>query len=152
MVHVPTPRSGTVSNSFDVGLFPRYRHFKQSSFVVLMAIVVVLRWDLVRGNSRDVQMDRTDRATLQLSRLREGEYVFLLTVYDESGQRDQDNVTVQVLPGMTVKQNDHVTILNEIQIAFILPWLILFSLEEPLICCSRMIRYSPEQPFSTGCT
>ena len=57
--------------------------------------VVQYMWTLKSG-AQSVQYDWADTAYLSVYGLEAGEYVFMLTVQDEAGQSDDDEVTIYV--------------------------------------------------------
>ncbi|XP_006891735.1 PREDICTED: low-density lipoprotein receptor-related protein 11 [Elephantulus edwardii] len=59
--------------------------------------IMQYEWTLLQGAS-SVDMKVPLAGTLKLSHLREGTYIFQLTVTDTAGQRSSDNVSVTVLP------------------------------------------------------
>ncbi|XP_021030158.1 low-density lipoprotein receptor-related protein 11 [Mus caroli] len=60
--------------------------------------IVLYEWTLQQGDPSSVDMKVPQPGTLRLSRLKEGAYIFQLTVTDSVGQRSSDNVSVTVLP------------------------------------------------------
>ncbi|XP_063138986.1 low-density lipoprotein receptor-related protein 11 isoform X2 [Rattus norvegicus] len=60
--------------------------------------IVLYEWTLQQGDPSSVDMKVPQPGTLKLSHLKEGAYVFQLTVTDSVGQRSSDNVSVTVLP------------------------------------------------------
>ncbi|XP_076782923.1 low-density lipoprotein receptor-related protein 11 isoform X2 [Arvicanthis niloticus] len=60
--------------------------------------IVLYEWTLQQGDPSSVDMKVPQPGTLKLSRLKEGAYIFQLTVTDSVGQRSSDNVSVTVLP------------------------------------------------------
>ncbi|NP_001366081.1 low-density lipoprotein receptor-related protein 11 isoform 6 precursor [Mus musculus] len=65
--------------------------------------IVLYEWTLQQGDPSSVDMKLfvwqvPQPGTLRLSRLKEGAYIFQLTVTDSVGQRSSDNVSVTVLP------------------------------------------------------
>ncbi|XP_027713779.1 low-density lipoprotein receptor-related protein 11 [Vombatus ursinus] len=59
--------------------------------------IIKYEWTLQQGDS-SLDMKVPQSGILKLSHLREGVYVFQLTVTDTAGQRSSDNVSVTVLP------------------------------------------------------
>lgn len=59
--------------------------------------IVLYEWTLQQGDP-SVDMKVPQPGTLKLSHLKEGAYIFQLTVTDTVGQRSSDNVSVTVLP------------------------------------------------------
>ncbi|XP_052606937.1 low-density lipoprotein receptor-related protein 11 isoform X1 [Peromyscus californicus insignis] len=59
--------------------------------------IVHYEWTLKQGDP-SVDMKVPQPGTLELSHLKEGAYIFQLTVTDTMGQRSSDNVSVSVLP------------------------------------------------------
>lgn len=60
--------------------------------------IVLYEWTLQQGDPTSVDMKVPQPGTLRLSHLKEGAYIFQLTVTDSVGQRSSDNVSVTVLP------------------------------------------------------
>jgi len=53
-------------------------------------------WDQTSGDQGGVQVDGEFTPRLTVKNLKEGEYIFNLTVFDENGQADDDDVTIYV--------------------------------------------------------
>ena len=59
--------------------------------------VVRYQWELLSGDAQTLEIEGEDTANPTVSGLREGPYTFKLTVYDQLGQLDIDEVDITVL-------------------------------------------------------